>query len=175
LALALNFLFLKFYLFFKIFLFLKLKKFLILKIKFFCFLYLLKKQKYFGGDGDRTNAFPTAKLTLYQLSYESNILLSSNKIHKVKKQNKKLNFLIFFRGGTPMILVSFFFSHRALFKNLSRNGTALKVTKFGDTNRQTNKQTDRHFLFNIRTGRPSAYGAQRESRFDAKEYILKLF
>ena len=36
-----------------------------------------------------------------------------------------------------MILVSFFFSHRALSKNLSRNGTALKVTKFGGTNRQT--------------------------------------
>ena len=36
-----------------------------------------------------------------------------------------------------MISVLFFFSHRALSKNLSRNGTALKVTKFGDTDRQT--------------------------------------
>ena len=45
-----------------------------------------------------------------------------------------------------MILVSFFFSHRALSKNLSRNGIGLKVTKFGDTD----KQTDRHFSFNIK-------------------------
>src|SRR6185437_3127410 len=36
-----------------------------------------------------------------------------------------------------MILVSFFFSHRALSKNLSRNGIGLKVTKFGDTDKQT--------------------------------------
>ena len=46
-----------------------------------------------------------------------------------------------------MILVSFFFSHRALSKNLSRNGIGLKVTKFGDTNR--------HFLFNIKRFRSS--------------------
>jgi hypothetical protein len=45
-----------------------------------------------------------------------------------------------------MILVSFFFSHQALSKNLSRNGIRLKVTKFGDTNRQTN----RHLSFNIK-------------------------
>ena len=36
-----------------------------------------------------------------------------------------------------MVLVSFFFSHRTLSKNLSRNGIGLKVTKFGDTNRTT--------------------------------------
>jgi hypothetical protein len=36
-----------------------------------------------------------------------------------------------------MILVLFFLSHLALSKNLSRNGIGLKVTKFGDTNKQT--------------------------------------
>ena len=36
-----------------------------------------------------------------------------------------------------MILVSFFFSRRALSKNLSRNGIEFKVTKFGDTDKQT--------------------------------------
>ncbi len=45
-----------------------------------------------------------------------------------------------------MIWVSFFFSQRALPKKLSRNGIGLKVTKFDDTNRQT----DKHFLFNIK-------------------------
>jgi hypothetical protein len=32
--------------------------------------HLLKKQKYLGGDRDRNCAFPTAKLTLYQLRHE---------------------------------------------------------------------------------------------------------
>jgi hypothetical protein len=40
-----------------------------------------------------------------------------------------------------MILVSFFLSRRALFRNLSCNGVRLKVKKFVRTDTQTNKQT----------------------------------
>ena len=65
-----------------------------------------------------------------------------------------------------MILVSFFFSHRALSKNLSRNGTALKVTKFGDTNRQT----DRHFSFNI-----IRFGSEQVALGCVEEAVLHQF
>ena len=61
----------------------------------------------------------------------------SNHILKQKRRKWKNWIFNFFQRDTPMILVSFFFSHRVLSKNLSRNGIGLKVTKFGDTNWQT--------------------------------------
>ncbi len=46
--------------------------------------HLLKKEKYFGEDGDRTCAFPTAKLTLYQLRHEGKGFFS-DQIPKLKR------------------------------------------------------------------------------------------
>ena len=40
-----------------------------------------------------------------------------------------------------MILVSFFFSHRALSIGIGRDGIGLKVKKFVRTDKQTHKQT----------------------------------
>ena len=43
-----------------------------------------------------------------------------------------------FLKGTPMILVSFFFSHRALSIGIGRDGIGLKVTEIAQTDKQTN-------------------------------------
>jgi hypothetical protein len=47
--------------------------------------------------------------------------------------------------GTPIILVSFLFSHRALSIGIGRGGIGLNVTEIT----QTNKQTVTHSAFNI--------------------------
>jgi hypothetical protein len=54
-----------------------------------------------------------------------------------EKQDGDIIFSLKIKILTPMILVSFFFSHRALSKNLSRNGIKLKVIEFDDTDKQT--------------------------------------
>src|SRR3569623_663308 len=51
----------------------------------------------------------------------------------------------FILNGTPMILVSFFFSLRALSIGIGRDGIRLKLTEIA----QTDKQTDTHSAFNV--------------------------
>ena len=77
-------------------------------------------------------------------AYKQSLFISDH-ILKHKRRKWKNWFFNFSRRGTPMILVSFFSSHRALSIGISRDGIGLKVTEIA----QTDRHTHTHSAFNI--------------------------
>ena len=101
---------------------------------------LIEKQKYLGRVGDRTCGFHDCKATTFPTGLWRHInkcVFISDHILKHKRRKWKNWFFNFSRRGTPMILVSFFFSHRALSIGIGRDGIGLKVMEIAQTDRHT--------------------------------------